>query len=78
MKRFLEFINENKNTMRLYYSDKLRTLLTKITNGSSEEAKKIANFLNDKKIDVIFDIGSHKGEFLKAILKKINIMQLLY
>jgi hypothetical protein len=45
MKRFLEFINENKNTMRLYYSDKLRTLLTKITNGSSEEAKKIANFL---------------------------------
>jgi hypothetical protein len=45
MKRFLEFINENKNTMRLYYSDKLRTLLTKIANGSSEEAKKIANFL---------------------------------
>ena len=45
MKRFLEFINENKNTMRLYYSDKLRTLFTKISNGNSEEAKKIANFL---------------------------------
>jgi hypothetical protein len=45
MKRFLEFINENNNTMRLYYSDKLRTLFTKISNGSSEEAKKIANFL---------------------------------
>jgi hypothetical protein len=45
MKRFLEFINENRNTMRLYYSDKLRTLLTKISNGNSEEASKIANFL---------------------------------
>ena len=45
MKRFLEFINENKNTMRLYYSDKLRALFTKISNGSSEEASKIANFL---------------------------------
>lgn len=45
MKRFLEFINENKNTMRLYYSDKLRTLLTKISNGNSENAKKTASFL---------------------------------
>ena len=45
MKRFLEFVNENKNTMRLYYSDKLRNLFTKISNGSSEEASKIANFL---------------------------------
>ncbi len=45
MKRFLEFINENTNTMKLYYSDKLRTIFTKISNGSSEEAKKIANFL---------------------------------
>ena len=45
MKRFLEFVNENKNTMRLYYSDKLRTLFTKISNSSSEEAGKIANFL---------------------------------
>ena len=45
MKRFLEFINENTNTMRLYYSDKLRMIFEKISNGSSEEAKKIANFL---------------------------------
>lgn len=45
MKRFLEFVNENKNTMRLYYSDKLRKIFTKISNSSSEEAKKIANFL---------------------------------
>lgn len=45
MKRFLEFINENTNTMKLYYSDKLRRIFEKISNGSSEEAKKIANFL---------------------------------
>lgn len=45
MKRFLEFVNENKNTMRLYYSDKLRTLLTKISNGNSDNAKKTATFL---------------------------------
>jgi hypothetical protein len=45
MKRFLEFINENTSTMKLYYSDKLRTIFEKISNGNSEEAKKIANFL---------------------------------
>ena len=45
MKRFLEFINENKNTMRLYYSDKLRTLITKISNGNSDKTKKTATFL---------------------------------
>jgi hypothetical protein len=45
MKRFLEFIIENKNTMRLYYSEKLRTLLKKIANGNSEDAKKTAKFL---------------------------------
>jgi hypothetical protein len=38
--------------------------------------KRIANFLNDKKIDVIFDIGSHKGEFLKAILKLKSIRKI--
>ena len=45
MKRFLEFINENTSTMKLYYSDKLRRIFEKISNGNSEEAKKIANFL---------------------------------
>jgi FkbM family methyltransferase len=38
--------------------------------------KRIANFLNDKKIDVIFDIGSHKGEFLKTILKLKSIRKI--
>jgi len=45
MKRFLEFVNENTNTMRLYYSDRLRALFTKISNANSDDAKKIANFL---------------------------------
>jgi len=45
MKRFLEFINENKNTMRLYYSDKLRDILKRIANGVSGDSAKTANFL---------------------------------
>ena len=38
--------------------------------------KRIVNFLNQKKIDVVFDIGSHKGEFLKTILKFKSIRKI--
>jgi len=38
--------------------------------------KRIVNFLNQKKIDVVFDIGSHKGEFLKKILKLKSIRKI--
>ena len=36
--------------------------------------KKIFSFLNRLNIQIIFDIGAHKGEFLRSIkkLKKVN------
>lgn len=45
MKRFLEFVNENMTTMKLYYSDRFRELLKKVANSNSEDAQKTANFL---------------------------------
>jgi len=38
--------------------------------------KRIFIFLNHKKIDIIFDIGSHKGEFLESFLKLKSITKI--
>jgi hypothetical protein len=39
--------------------------------------KKIYNFLKNFKIKTIFDVGAHKGEFLKLI-KKIENFEKIY
>ena len=39
--------------------------------------KRIYNFLKNFKIKIIFDVGAHKGEFLKLI-KKINNFEKIY
>jgi len=53
--------------------EKLFSFLIDIVDKNYHQ-KKIFNFLNNLNIQTIFDIGAHKGEFLKSIrrLKNIN------
>ena len=37
--------------------------------------KRLIKFLKNYKIDLIIDIGSHKGEFIKNIIKYINFQK---
>ena len=55
-----------------------KPLLEKIFNLINKyyHFKRINSYINKIKINNIIDVGFHKGEFYKAIQKKINIMHL--